>query len=112
MGFEPGFSMAAPATDPVVFRARIRRCRCPPALPQANDEEEKTMRSIGLDIHRDFCEVAIAEGGEIRSPGRIEMTPAALELLGASLCHDDRVALEVSGNAWRWPGSSDPTSAR
>src|SRR6266571_3834566 len=85
MGFEPGFSMAAPATDPVVFRARIRRCRCPPALPQANDEEEKTMRSIGLDIHRDFCEVAIAEGGEIRSPGRIEMTPAALE---------------VSGNAW------------
>jgi hypothetical protein len=33
------------------------------------------MRSIGLDIHRDFCEVAIAEGGEIRSPGRIEMTP-------------------------------------
>jgi len=58
------------------------------------------MRSIGLDIHRDFCEVAIAEGGEIRSPGRIEMTPAALELFAASLCHDDRVALEVSGNAW------------
>ena len=25
------------------------------------------MRSIGLDVHRDFMEVAIAEGGEIRS---------------------------------------------
>jgi transposase len=58
------------------------------------------MRSIGLDIHRDFCEVAIAEAGEIRSPGRIEMTPAALELFAQSLGADDRVALEVSGNAW------------
>ena len=58
------------------------------------------MRSIGLDIHRDFAEVAIAEGGEIRSAGRIEMTPEALELFAQSLGRDDRVALEVSGNAW------------
>jgi transposase len=58
------------------------------------------MRSIGLDIHRDFCEVAIAEGGEVRSPGRIEMTPAALELFAGSLARTDQVALEVSGNAW------------
>lgn len=58
------------------------------------------MRSIGLDIHRDFCEVAIAEGGEVRSPGRIEMTPEALELFAGSLARSDQVALEVSGNAW------------
>ena len=58
------------------------------------------MRSIGLDIHRDFCEVAIAEGGEVRSPGRIEMTPEALELFAGSLASTDQVALEVSGNAW------------
>jgi transposase len=58
------------------------------------------MRSIGLDIHRDFAEVAIAEGGEVRSAGRIEMTPEALELFAQSLGRDDRVALEVSGNAW------------
>ena len=58
------------------------------------------MRSIGLDIHRDFCEVAIAEAGEIRSPGRVEMTPEALELFAQSLGRDDQVALEVSGNAW------------
>jgi hypothetical protein len=43
------------------------------------------MRSIGLDIHRDFAEVAIAEGGEVRSAGRIEMTPEALELFAQSL---------------------------
>ena len=58
------------------------------------------MRSIGLDIHRDFCEVAIAEAGETRSPGRVEMTPEALELFAQSLGKDDQVALEVSGNAW------------
>ena len=58
------------------------------------------MRSIGLDIHRDFCEVAIAEAGAVRSAGRVAMTPETLELFGASLAPDDRVALEVSGNAW------------
>jgi transposase len=58
------------------------------------------MRSIGLDIHRDFAAVAIAEGGEVRSAGRIEMTPEALELFARSLGADDQVALEVSGNAW------------
>ena len=58
------------------------------------------MRSIGLDIHRDFAEVAIAEAGEVRSPGRIEMTPEALELFAQSLARTDQVALEVSGNAW------------
>ena len=58
------------------------------------------MREIGLDVHREFCEVAIAEAGEIRSAGRIETTPQVLELFAQSLGRDDRVALEVSGNAW------------
>lgn len=57
------------------------------------------MRSIGLDIHRDFAEVAIAESGEARSPGCIEMSPEALELFAQSLGRTDQVALEVSGNA-------------
>jgi hypothetical protein len=47
----------------------------PSAEPTTEDEE--TMRSISLDIHRRSYEVAIAAGAEIRSPGRIEMTPAA-----------------------------------
>jgi transposase len=58
------------------------------------------VRSIGLDVHRDFCEVAIVEAGEVRSAGRIETTPAALELFAGSLGATDRVALEVTGNAW------------
>lgn len=58
------------------------------------------MRAIGLDSHRDFCEVAVVEEGEVRSAGRIETTPEALELFAQSLAPTDRVALEVSGNAW------------
>ena len=58
------------------------------------------MRAIGLDVHLEFCEVAIAEQGEVRSAGRIEATPAELELFAQSLGKADRVALEVTGNAW------------
>jgi transposase len=36
----------------------------------------------------------------VRSPGRIETTPGALELFAQSLCSTDRVVLEVTGNAW------------
>jgi transposase len=58
------------------------------------------MRSVGLDVHLDFCEVAIVEDGEVRSAGRVETKPERLELFAASLAADDRVALEVTGNAW------------
>jgi transposase len=58
------------------------------------------VREIGLDVHRDFCEVAIVEHGELRSAGRIETTPQALELFAHSLAPSDRVALEVSGASW------------
>jgi transposase len=57
-------------------------------------------RSVGLDVHRDFCEVAIAEGGAVRSAGRVETSPEALELFARSLGADDWVALEVTGGAW------------
>jgi transposase len=57
------------------------------------------MRFIGLDVHRDFCEVAIAEGGRVRRAGRVETTPAALGLFAQSLAADDQVALEATGNA-------------
>jgi len=57
------------------------------------------MRFIGLDVHRDFCEVAIAEGGDVRLAGRVRTEPAALELFAQSLGGDDEVALEATGNA-------------
>jgi transposase len=57
-------------------------------------------RAIGLDVHLDFCEVAIVEAGVVRSAGRIETTPERLGLFAASLGPEDQVALEVTGNAW------------
>ena len=70
------------------------------------------MRAIGLDVHRDFCEVALGEDGEVISAGRIETTPAALELFAGSLGRDDRVALEVSGNAFEIARMIEPHVAR
>jgi transposase len=57
-------------------------------------------RAIGLDVHRDFCVVAICEDGEVRSGARVPSTPEGLELLGQSLVRSDRVALEVTGSCW------------
>jgi transposase len=57
------------------------------------------MRFIGLDVHRDFCEVAISDGGKARSAGRIDTTLQALELFADSLAPTDRVVLESTGNA-------------
>src|SRR3954464_5809155 len=47
------------------------------------------MRYLGLDVHRDFCEVAICERGRARSVGRIDTT---------------REALESTANAWAIAG--------
>lgn len=57
------------------------------------------LRFIGLDIHRDFCEVAISEGGPARSAGRVKSDPEQLELFAHSLAPSDRVVLESTGNA-------------
>ena len=68
------------------------------------------MRYIGLDVHRDFCEVAISEGGGVRAAGRVRTTPEALALFAGSLAGrstrarwpdsgDDEVTLEATGNA-------------
>ncbi len=57
------------------------------------------MTAIGLDVHRDFCEIAICEQGKARSAGRVETTPEQLELLGQSLVPSDQVVLEATANA-------------
>jgi transposase len=57
-------------------------------------------RAIGLDVHRDFCVVAICEDGQVRSAGRVPSTPEGLAMLARSLLATDRVALEVTGSCW------------
>ena len=70
------------------------------------------MRAVGLDVHRDFCEVAIAADGRVRSAGRIAARPQELELFAQSLGPDDWVALEVTGNAWEIARILEPHVAR
>ena len=57
-------------------------------------------RAIGLDVHRDFCVIAICEDGQVRSVGRVPSTPDGLATLAESLLASDRVALEVTGSCW------------
>ena len=70
------------------------------------------MRAIGLDVHRDFCEIAIAEAGGVRSAGRIAARPEVLEIFAQSLGADDQVVLEVTGNAWEIARIIEPHVAR
>jgi transposase len=59
------------------------------------------MRYIGLDIHRDFAEVAVLEPGHpVRSWGRVVARPAELRAFAETLRPDDAVALEVTINTW------------
>ena len=57
-------------------------------------------RANGLDVHRDFCVVAICENGVVRSAGRVPSTPEGIKTLAESLLPTDRVALEVTGGCW------------
>jgi transposase len=58
------------------------------------------MRYIGLDAHREFCEVAVCQEGRVRRAERVASTPAALERFARTLGPEDVVALEATGNAW------------
>ena len=55
---------------------------------------------IGLDVHREFAQVAIWEDGVVRQAGRIQTTPEGLREFAESLCLSDEVALEATGNTY------------
>jgi transposase len=66
------------------------------------------VRFIGLDIHRDFCEIAVSDGGKARSTGRVNTNPEALRILGQSLSPDDKVIVESTGNAFEIARTLEP----
>ena len=70
------------------------------------------MRKIGVDVHRDFCEVAIVEGGRVRRAGRVATDPAVLTLFAESLATDDEVVLEATANALAIARLIEPHVAR
>jgi hypothetical protein len=57
-------------------------------------------RCIGLDVHRDFAQVAIWQGGVVTQEGRFATTPEEVRAFANSLAPTDEVALEVTGNTW------------
>jgi len=70
------------------------------------------VRFIGLDVHLDFCEIAICEAGRVRSGGRVPTSPQGLAILANSLARDDQVALEATGNALAIARTLEPHVAR
>lgn len=59
------------------------------------------MRTIGLDVHKRFAEVAILEPGRAQPlRRRIDVTPAALRAFADTLGADDQLVLEASTNTW------------
>jgi transposase len=55
-------------------------------------------RCIGLDVHRDFAQVAIWEAGRVRDAGRVATSPERLREFAKTLRRTDRVALEATMN--------------
>ena len=56
-------------------------------------------RCIGMDVHRDFCEVAIWDAGEVVRVPQVPSRPEQLHGFALQLRPTDRVALEATGNA-------------
>ena len=56
-------------------------------------------RNIGLDVHRDFCEVACCHAGKVTHWPRVSARPAPLKEFGEQLGPEDRVALEATSNS-------------
>jgi transposase len=70
-----------------------------PPPPHLDEREEAEVRSIGLDAHRDFCEVALCEQGQVRSAGRVATRIEPLSEFAAGLRPDDQVAIEATQGA-------------
>ena len=70
------------------------------------------MRSVGLDVHRDFCEVAILDAGAVVRVAGCRARRSTWSCSPQSLAPDDRVVLEVTGNAWEIARILEPHVAR
>ena len=56
------------------------------------------MRSIGMDVHRSFAQVAILDSGKFTDNIRIDLEHDAVVAFGKSLTSEDEVILESTGN--------------
>lgn len=56
------------------------------------------MRSIGMDVHRSFAQVAVFDRGKVTAEFRVELEHDAVVAFGQRLRKDDEVVLEATGN--------------
>lgn len=56
------------------------------------------MRSIGMDVHRSFAQVAVLDRGKVIEEFRVELDYDAVVAFGQKLRKDDEVILEATGN--------------
>ena len=56
------------------------------------------MRSIGMDVHRSFAQVAVFDRGKVTAEFRVELEHDAVVAFGQKLRKDDEVILEATGN--------------
>ncbi|MBV9941063.1 MAG: hypothetical protein JO262_02950 [Solirubrobacterales bacterium] len=55
-------------------------------------------RCIGLDVHREFAQIALLEDGRVRQVGQISLTDEGLRIFADSLGPEDEVAIEATCN--------------
>lgn len=55
-------------------------------------------RCIGLDVHREFAQVAVWQAGRVRQVGQIKTTPEQLRIFADSLAPTDEVTIEATCN--------------
>ena len=58
------------------------------------------LRSVGMDVHREFAQVAVWQGGLVTQAGRFATTPEGVRAFADGLGPADEVALEATGNTW------------
>ena len=69
-------------------------------------------RRIGLDVHREFAQIAVWEDGVVRQAGQIATTPEALRVFADSLLPTDEVAIEATCNTHAIVKLIEPRVAR
>lgn len=57
------------------------------------------MRSVGMDVHRSFAQIAVVEDGVCRDEGKIGVRPEDLREWAETLERDDEIALEATTNS-------------
>jgi hypothetical protein len=67
-------------------------CPASPRIVVVDIEEVTVMRTVALDVHKRFAEIAVHEDGGVRRLGRIET--GQLRALAESLGPEDHVVLE------------------